>query len=86
MAPIVNEWPAPIPIVLILGFSIMGLITGLTFPTEKEQLKSEIINLNERENDENSALSYHNISQEIKFRDENHDNVTYKSTQDKSGR
>ena len=47
LAPIVNEWAAPIPIIVILGFSILGMITSLTFPSEQEQLKSEVYNPND---------------------------------------
>jgi len=36
VAPIVNEWPAPIPIIIMIGFSIVGLLTSLTFPDESE--------------------------------------------------
>ena len=36
IAPICNEWPAPIPIVMMLAFSIVGLITSMTFPNEDE--------------------------------------------------
>ena len=36
VAPIVNEWAAPLPIVVMFGFSILGLLTSLTFPNESE--------------------------------------------------
>lgn len=36
VAPIANEWPAPMPMLLMLGFSILGIITSLTFPNEDE--------------------------------------------------
>ena len=36
VAPIVNEWPAPIPLFILLGFSVLGMITSLTFPNENE--------------------------------------------------
>lgn len=36
VAPIVNEWPAPIPLFILLGFSVIGMITSLTFPNENE--------------------------------------------------
>ena len=46
LAPIVNEWAAPAPILIMLGFSIMGAITSLTFPSEDEQLSKQIYNPN----------------------------------------
>lgn len=36
VAPIINEWAAPMPMVIMLGFSIVGLITSVTFPDEGE--------------------------------------------------
>jgi hypothetical protein len=36
VAPIANEWPAPIPMILMLSFSILGMVTSLTFPNEDE--------------------------------------------------
>lgn len=36
VAPICNEWPAPLPIVLMLAFSTLGLLTSITFPNEDE--------------------------------------------------
>lgn len=43
VAPIVNEWPAPLPIVVIAGFSIIGILTSLTFPEEHEFIPGEKI-------------------------------------------
>ena len=31
VAPIVNEWDPPYPILMMLGFSILGFITSYTF-------------------------------------------------------
>lgn len=36
VAPIVNEWPAPLPIVALLAFSVVGLATSFLFPHEDE--------------------------------------------------
>jgi len=41
VAPMVNEWAAPIPIVVMMGFSIIGLITSATFPDESEFVVGE---------------------------------------------
>ena len=43
VAPIVNEWAAPLPIVVILGFSVIGIFTSLTFPEEHEFIPGEVI-------------------------------------------
>ena len=68
LAPIVNEWQTPIPIVIMLLFSVIGVFTSLTFPSEDQQLRSEIYNPNEKEEDE-SQVSFHNISKEMKLND-----------------
>jgi hypothetical protein len=36
VAPIVNEWPAPWPICIILFFTFLGIIVCSTFPNEQE--------------------------------------------------
>jgi hypothetical protein len=36
VAPIVNEWPSPFPVVVMFFFTIIGLLTALTFPKENE--------------------------------------------------
>lgn len=36
VAPIINEWEAPWPIVVLMVFSIAGMLTSLTFPKEDE--------------------------------------------------
>lgn len=78
MAPIVNEWAAPLPILVILIFSLIGIATSLTFPTEQEQLKKQLINQNESQQESQSILSYHNISQELKNKEREEDEkVTY---------
>lgn len=69
MAPIVNEWPAPWPIISIFIFSIIGILTSLTFPGDYDKIKKEVYNPNDRY-DEGSNLSYHDISKELKFKDE----------------
>lgn len=32
LAPIANEWPSPAPIAIMLGLSIVAIITSATFP------------------------------------------------------
>ena len=36
VAPIVNEWPSPFPVVVMFIFIIIGLLTAMTFPKENE--------------------------------------------------
>lgn len=36
VAPIVNEWDPPYPILMMLGFSILGFITSCTFEDIRE--------------------------------------------------
>lgn len=43
VAPIVNEWAAPLPILVILVFSMIGIFTSLTFPHEHEFSPGEVI-------------------------------------------
>ena len=48
VAPIVNEWQAPLPIVVMLGFSILGIIVAATFPSEESwDLEEKYYHLNE---------------------------------------
>ena len=72
-APVCNEWPAPLPILLILGFSILGLVTSTTFPSDNEFVQGEKLqevkfNLNEQINhkDDGSDITYHNLSDDMK--------------------
>ena len=68
-APICNEWPSPIPVLMMLGFSILGLMTSVTFPNENEftpgtvqkDLKYDYLQANEEEsepNPESTARSF----------------------------
>ena len=43
VAPIVNEWAAPWPIIMLFGFSILGYLTSFTFPKEDEFADGEKI-------------------------------------------
>jgi hypothetical protein len=43
VAPIVNEWAAPWPIVILFIFSILGYLTSFTFPKEDEFADGEKI-------------------------------------------
>jgi len=36
VAPIVNEWTAPFPIIIMIFFLFIGLFTSYTFPNEGE--------------------------------------------------
>ena len=49
VAPIVNEWSVPTPVVIMLVFSVLGLAGSLTFPDEEEQKKAEKLPLEERQ-------------------------------------
>lgn len=71
VAPIVNEWPAPIPIIILLGFSIIGMICSFFFPAEcefvpGEKLEEKTYNLEEKQLDSKdgtqSNISYHNLT------------------------
>jgi len=62
LAPIVNEWAAPIPILVILGLSIVGMATSTTFPSANERIKSEIYNQKE---ENGSQITYQNLSQNL---------------------
>jgi hypothetical protein len=64
VAPIVNEWDVPYPILIMLGFTIIGLINTFFFPHEEEKLKSELYGkLGEKAQDD-SYISYHEISED----------------------
>lgn len=76
VAPIVNEWSAPYPILAILFFAIVGIFTSLTFPKEDEfsngqKIKEIKYDLASRSNDNKSDLSYHDLnhSEEFDFND-----------------
>jgi hypothetical protein len=43
VAPIVNEWGAPLPIIVIFAFSFLGILTSFTFPEEHEFIPGEVI-------------------------------------------
>ena len=43
VAPIVNEWPAPLPLLVILAFSVCGMFTSFSFPKECEFIPGEKI-------------------------------------------
>jgi len=43
VAPIVNEWAAPLPIIVMFIFSIIGLLTGMTFPNEEEFVPGNLL-------------------------------------------
>lgn len=43
VAPIVNEWAAPWPILVLLVFALLGYLTSFTFPHEGEFADGEKI-------------------------------------------
>tara|TARA_B110000285_G_scaffold231794_1_gene301291 strand:+ start:1501 stop:1815 length:315 start_codon:yes stop_codon:yes gene_type:complete len=43
VAPIVNEWAAPWPIMVLFAFSFIGYLTSFTFPKEDEFSNGEKI-------------------------------------------
>jgi len=68
VAPIVNEWPAPLPLVIILGFSIIGIITAMTFPSEAEFIPGERIQetkYNFANNENVSDITYHDLNEDL---------------------
>lgn len=74
VAPIVNEWPAPFPIIALLIFSVIGILTSLTFPGEDEftlgqKIKDTKYSLEDKTS---SDISYHSLSGEDKFENSSH--------------
>lgn len=66
VAPIVNEWDPPYPILMMLGFSIFGFITSWTFNDIKEgDQDQQVIKLNEGQSLNDSQITYHNISKQF---------------------
>lgn len=65
VAPICNEWPAPIPILLMLAFSVVGLLTSMTFPNEDEftpgieqkELRYDYTKTGQKETEQDDSLS-----------------------------
>ena len=71
VAPIVNEWAAPLPIIMMFGFSILGLLMSFTFPNDQEftqgnLLEEKTYNLNEKHGENASDVTYHNLSADLK--------------------
>lgn len=68
IAPIVNEWPAPLPIVAIFVFTIIGILTSFTFPHEDEFADGEKIKeikydiAAKEEEGEQSDLTFHDLN------------------------
>ena len=51
VAPIVNEWTAPMPIFIMLAFSVLGILVSLTFPKEEIwEVEEQYYHLNEEGN------------------------------------
>ena len=85
VAPIVNEWSAPLPIVVMFCFSIIGLLTSVTFPNEKEfvpgnPIEEKTYNIKEKnaKGENGSEISYHNLSKDLK--DDNKNNLQDEDT------
>lgn len=78
VAPIVNEWDPPFPILMMTGFSIIGLITSYTFDDISDS-DPETILLKLKE-DEDSQVTYHNISNKFDAQEVNNfdDELVYK--------
>ena len=91
VAPIVNEWQAPFPIVVMVIFSLIGLFTGMTFPDQDEfvpgnPLKEKKYNMreNNKKGENGSDISYRNLSREL--RDENSNTQDDHTTNDQFGK
>ena len=73
VAPIVNEWAAPLPIVVMIFLLISGLLTSYSFPNQNEftpgeEQKEIVYDLNGRK-----ALTQRNLDQ----KDNSDGNVTH---------
>ena len=73
VAPIVNEWAAPLPIVVMIFLLISGLLTSYSFPNQNEftpgeEQKEIVYDLNGRK-----ALTQRNLDQ----KDNSEGNVTH---------
>jgi len=68
IAPIVNEWPAPLPIFAILFFSILAIFVTFFLPREDEfvigeklkEIKYDIAG--KEEEGEHSDLTFHDLN------------------------
>jgi MFS family permease len=73
VAPIVNEWTAPMPIMVILAFSVLGIMTSMTFPLEHEfspgqKIKETKYNLEGNTDGEvASDVTYHDLNENKNF-------------------
>lgn len=57
VAPIVNEWAAPMPIVVMLAFSFIGIAVSFTFPSEESwDVEKHYFHLNEEGNIAQQAI------------------------------
>ena len=65
-APIVNEWQAPLPILIMLVFSCIGMLTSFTFPDQQPldaKAKQSFQPL--AQNEEQSNITFHDVSKEF---------------------
>jgi hypothetical protein len=73
VAPIVNEWAAPMPIMVILAFSVIGILTSYTFPKEHEFIPGLVIKETKyniegnSEGDVASDITYHDLNENKNF-------------------
>jgi len=73
VAPIVNEWPAPYPIVVMLLFSILGIVTTYFFPKEDEfavgedwkEIHYKINDPNQPNSESRSDVTFHNLDDDL---------------------
>ena len=64
VAPIVNEWQAPKPLLVMFGFTLIALITSVTFPNEltEEELQEKEKRYNPLPSrEEDSDITYHDL-------------------------
>jgi len=66
VAPIVNEWPAPYPVLILMAFSIVGVLTSLTFPDEIGEGQPQKEGFQPLANNEShSNITFHDVSKDF---------------------
>ena len=79
VAPIVNEWAAPWPIVILFCFALLGYFTSFTFPMEGEFADGEKIKeikydiTAKQSQGEQSDLSHHSLNNSDQHLDQKHE-------------
>jgi hypothetical protein len=80
VAPIVNEWQAPYPILIMLVFSVIGILTSLTFPDERQvDIKDKQGFQPLAQNDDQSNITFHDVSKDFNI------SISSKSTKSTRG-